>query len=152
TTSSAVPDLDDETADKDGNGSADRGWFIRLAGGEKVLANGLLFNGVYYATTFTPTISGGSAALYGLNYKTGEPALFASTSRNSRTRTIETGVSLSSAPVPVITTAGPKIIVSKALPTPAAETSARGAQTAGILAINPEFPTVNFFYLWWMQH
>ncbi|OPX39607.1 MAG: hypothetical protein B1H13_09430 [Desulfobacteraceae bacterium 4484_190.3] len=35
-----VPDLDDETADVDENGFVDRGWYIRLPAGEKVLAKG----------------------------------------------------------------------------------------------------------------
>lgn len=152
TTFPPVPDLDDETADVDGNGFVDRGWYIRLAAGEKILAKGLVFNRVYYVTSFTPTISGGTATLYGLDYKTGKPALFEATFPHTPKRSMEIGTSIPSSPVAAITKSGPKIIVSKTLPTPPAEKASRGAQEAGILAINPTFPPVNFFYLWWMQH
>lgn len=153
TTFPPIPDLEDETADVDGNGFVDRGWYLRLAPGEKILAKGLVFNGVYYVTSFTPTVSGGTATLYGLNYKTGEPALFGATFPHTPTRSMEIGTSIPSGPVAAITKSGEKILVSKTLATPPPERASRGAQEAGILAINPTtFPPVNFFYLWWMQH
>jgi len=53
-------------------------WFLRLASGEKVLAEGTVFAGVLYFTTFTPNtldlcVPGGDAILYALQYKTGAP-------------------------------------------------------------------------------
>ncbi|MBW2093805.1 MAG: hypothetical protein JRI80_02855, partial [Deltaproteobacteria bacterium] len=136
-----VPDLD-----------VDQGWYLPLPPGEKVLAKGLVFNRVYYVTSFAPNISGETATLYGLNYKTGEPALFGETFPHTPKRSMEIGTSIPSGPVAVITKAGQKIVVSKTLRTPPSERASRGALEAGILAINPTFPPVNFFYLWWMQH
>jgi len=130
----------------------DQGWYLPLPPGEKVLAKGLVFNRVYYVTTFMPGISGGTATLYGLDYKTGEPALFGATFPHTRKRNMGIGTSIPSGPVVAITKSGQKIIVSKTLRTPPPERVSRGAQEAGILAINPTFPPVNFFYLWWMQH
>ena len=148
-----VPDLDDETADVDENGFVDRGWYIRLPAGEKVLAKGLVFNKVYYVTSFTPTGTGGTAFLYGLSYKTGEPALFGATFPHTPKRQMVTGTSVPSSPVAVVARPGQKLLVSKTLRTPPPEIPSRGTQEAGILAINPTaFPAVNFFYLWWMQH
>jgi len=46
-----------------------QGWYIRLAEGEKVLSEGVVFLKTYYVTTFLP---GQGGALYALNYKTGE--------------------------------------------------------------------------------
>ncbi len=60
------------------------GWYIRLVDnfGEKVLAPSLVFGGVAYFTTFTPTalddpcvFEEGAARLYALNYRTGEAVL-----------------------------------------------------------------------------
>ncbi len=151
TTFPPVPDLDDETADKDSNGHVDRGWYLRLPAGEKVLAKGLVFNKIYYFTTFTPSASGGTAVLYALDYKTGEPALSGAVFPHNPGGRLEIGTSIPSRPVAVVTKAGQKILVSRTLPTPAPERARRGAREAGILAINPTFPAVNFFYLWWMQ-
>lgn len=130
----------------------DQGWYLPLPPGEKVLAKGLVFNRVYYVTTFMPGISGGTATLYGLDYKTGEPALLGGTFPHTPKRSMEIGTSIPSGPVAVVTKTGQKLLVSKTLATPPSERPTRGAQEAGILAINPSFPPVNFFYLWWMQH
>jgi len=151
TTFPPVPDLDDPSADVDSNGHADRGWYARLSTGEKVLAKGLVFNGVYYFTTFAPKASGGEATLYALDYKTGEPALSGAIFPHNPGGRLGIGISIPSEPVAVVTRTGQKILVSKTLPTPIAERPSRGAREAGILAINPAFPSVNFFYLWWMQ-
>jgi len=151
TTFPPVPDLDDDFMDVDSNGHVDMGWYLRLPAGEKALAKGLVFNKVYYFTTFAPTLSGGSATLYALEYMTGEPALFAAEFPHNPGGRIGIGISTPSGPVAVVTKAGQKILVSKTLPTPVSEIPSRGAREAGILAINPVFPSVNFFYLWWMQ-
>jgi type IV pilus assembly protein PilY1 len=146
-----VPDLDDETADVDRNGFVDQGWYLPLAPGEKVLAKGLVFNKVYYVTSFTPNPSGGTATLYALNYKTGESAFFETTFPHNPRGGVEIGTSIPSTPVVAVSKAGQKMFISSTQPTPAAERPSRGAQEAGILAIHPTFPSVNFFYLWWKQ-
>ncbi len=61
----SIPELDGD----------DLGWYYLLADGEKVLAKGIVFSGVYYFTTFTPNddpcMPGGIAKLYAMDYKTG---------------------------------------------------------------------------------
>jgi hypothetical protein len=116
-----------------------------------VLAKGLVFNRIYYFTTFAPGPSGGEATLYALDYKTGEPALSGAIFPHNPGGRLGIGISIPSSPVAVVTKAGQKILVSKTLPTPVPDRPSRGAREAGILAINPAFPSVNFFYLWWMQ-
>ena len=70
-----VPDLDDTNGDVDLNGTIDQGWYIQLAGGEKVLAESTVFYKTLYMTTFTPNddpcLPGGAGKLYALHYKTG---------------------------------------------------------------------------------
>jgi len=146
-----VPDLNSETTDVDQNGYVDRGWYIRLAAGEKVLAKGLVFNKIYYVTTFIPNQKGGTATLYGLNYKTGEAALFGPEVPHNPGRTMEIGTSIPSSPAAAVSRAGQKIVISTTIRTPGPGRVADGFQNAGIVAITPSFPPVNFFYLWWIQ-
>lgn len=142
-----VPDFDSETADADNNGFVDRGWFIRLATGEKVLEKGLLFNKVYYVTTFIPDGGQGRARLCALSYKTGTPALFAEEGNGTRSRIV--GVGVPSKPVMYIGRTNLKLFISTATPViggPGLVTSAEAA----ILEIQPLAPTSNLFYSWWM--
>ncbi len=147
----ALPDLDNETADVDDNGYIDRGWFIRLATGEKVLEKGLVFNKVYYVTTFTPDVELGISKLYAINYKTGAPALFTQEGNDTWGRV--TGVGIPSRPVMYIGQSRIRLFTSTG--TSYSSTGGGGGGTtstpeAAILAIEPVMPPSNFFYLWWM--
>ncbi len=123
-----LPDLDN-----------DQGWFIRLAPGEKVLSEGVVFLKSYYVTTFLP---GEGGKLYALNYKTGE-AVYRSL------RVIGEADGLLSKPVVVINKTDQKLLVSASRIKPAAgESESVGP---GILAIEPSAPSTNFFYLWWRE-
>ena len=74
-----VPDLGNTNGDVDFNGIIDQGWYIQLAGGEKVLAESAVFYKTIYMTTFTPNddpcLPGGAGKLYALQYKTGAAAI-----------------------------------------------------------------------------
>jgi len=112
-----------------------QGWYIRLAEGEKVLSEGVVFLKTYYVTTFSP-IKGGT--LYALNYKTGV----------SRSLPRQIG-GLISKPVVVINKAGHKLLASVDRINP----GEGGSESVGpgILAIEPSAPAANFFYLWWRE-
>jgi type IV pilus assembly protein PilY1 len=151
TTFPPVPTLDDETADVDQNGYVDRGWYIRLPAGESVLSKGLVFNKVFYVTTFSPN-QGGKATLYALNYKTGEPAFFSGEFTHNLGRAMEIGTSIPSRPVAAVNQEFQKVITgTTARSKTMQQKGVKGPYGAGILAINPPFPKVNFFYLWWKQ-
>jgi type IV pilus assembly protein PilY1 len=112
-----------------------QGWYIRLAEGEKVLSEGVVFLKTYYVTTFSP-IKGGT--LYALNYKTGV----------SRSLPRQIG-GLISKPVVVINKAGHKLLASVDRINPGE--SGSESVGPGILAIEPSAPATNFFYLWWRE-
>jgi type IV pilus assembly protein PilY1 len=116
-----------------------QGWYIRLAEGEKVLSEGVVFLKTYYVTTFLP---GQGGKLYALNYKTGEGV-------NGYLRVIGEGDGLLSKPVIVINKTDQKLLVSASRINPAAGES--GSAGPGILAIEPSAPSANFFYLWWRE-
>ncbi len=63
----------------DNNDLADWGWYVNMAGSEKVLAEGVLFAEVLYITTFTlnddPCTPGGDGKLYAFDYLTGEAVM-----------------------------------------------------------------------------
>jgi type IV pilus assembly protein PilY1 len=125
----SLPDLNSDSA---------KGWYIRLAEGEKILAEGLVAAKTYYVTSFTPIndSTGGVGKLYALDYKTGE-VLFI---RGGET----TGGSIPSRPVMLLNRAGQRLFVSVGL-----KDNADVPLGAGILALDPIFPPTNFFYLWW---
>jgi hypothetical protein len=64
-----------------GSGSVSQGWYVTLAGKEKVLAAPDVFNRIVFFTTFTPVTSaacgtgGGNAKLYAANMTSGDAAL-----------------------------------------------------------------------------
>jgi len=116
-----------------------QGWYIRLAEGEKVLSEGVVFLKTYYVTTFLP---GQGGKLYALNYKTGEGV-------DGYLRVIGEGDGLLSKPVIVINKTDQKLLVSASRINPAAGES--GSAGPGILAIEPSAPSANFFYLWWRE-
>ena len=125
---STLPDLDN-----------DQGWFIRLAPGEKVLSEGVVFLKTYYVTTFLP---GQGGKLYALNYKTGEAV-------DGYLRVIGEADGLLSKPVVVIHKTDQKLLVSASRINPGG--SGTESVGPGILAIEPSAPSANFFYLWWRE-
>jgi type IV pilus assembly protein PilY1 len=140
-----VPNLDNPTADVDENRKVDEGWDIRLAAGEKVLSKGVVLNKVYFVNTYTSDSSGGTAKLYGLDYKTGADRLPPVPEGADPTRSRVIGGGISAGPVPVLMERGIGLFVAPG------EGTAEGEEGAGLLAITPPFPPVNFFYSWWMS-
>jgi type IV pilus assembly protein PilY1 len=141
-----TPNLDRETNDVDENGKLDRGWEIRLAQGEKVLTKGVVLNRVYFVTTHTPDSGGGVSRLYGLDYKTGAPRLQPTAlEEGGPTRSRVIGGGISAGPVPILMERQIGLLVA-----PGQEATA-GEEGAGLLAITPPFPPLNFFYSWWMS-
>jgi type IV pilus assembly protein PilY1 len=104
-----VPNLDNQTGDVDLNGNVDQGWFVRLASGEKVLAEGTVFYKTLYLTTFTPNndpcLPGGVGKLYALNYKTAAAVIDFDNDTNVE-RSIDIGGGIPSKVVTVISDAG----------------------------------------------
>jgi hypothetical protein len=86
-----------------------KGWFIKLANGEKVLAKPAIFNRVVYFTTYLysntgdPCATGGTGRLYAVEYLSGGGALDISDLRelegNAHNRSTEIGPGIPSAPV-----------------------------------------------------
>jgi Tfp pilus tip-associated adhesin PilY1 len=156
------PDLNKTNMDVDLNGHFDQGWLIRLVDslgapkGEKVLARGVVFYKTYYITTFTPNndpcVPGGNAQLYALDYHTGAAVIaFTDTDgdgNNDLTRSVMIGGGIPSKPVTVITADGTKLFISVGSTNPDGASESVGA---GIVAVDPLYPTRNFFYLWWLQ-
>jgi hypothetical protein len=141
-----TPNLDRPANDVDENGRLDKGWDIRLASGEKVVSKGVVLNRVYSVTSFTPDLSGGVSRLYGLDYKTGAPRLPPTLEgEDGPTRSRVIGGGMTAGPVPVLMERGIGLLVAPG------EGVGGGEEGAGLLAITPPFPSVNFFYLWWMS-
>jgi type IV pilus assembly protein PilY1 len=147
----AVPDLDNETSDVDLNYSVDKGWYIQLATGEKVLAENTIFYKTVYLTTFVPNgdpcYPGGTGKLYGLEYKTGAAVLDFNNDGNLE-RSVEIGGGIPSKVVTVITDSGIKLFISvgSTIPHPEADDF-----DAGVVTIDPLLPKRNFYYLWWRE-
>jgi len=141
----AVPDLNSETGDVDSNVRVDQGWYLRLAAGEKILEKGTVFYRVYYVTTFIPNsdpcVPGGTAKLYVLQYLTAGAG-------DDVGRSIDIGGGIPSRPVPVITDAGTKLLISVGNTNPDDDSHSMGA---GILSRQPLFPVRNCFFRWWME-
>ena len=143
--------------DADSNGVVDWGWYILLvdknskAMGEKVLAEGMVFNKTFYITTYTPkgdpVMPGGDATLYALNYLTGEPVLdFNDDSIKDRKFTIGEGIP--SKPVMRITKTDTKLLISVGISNP---DTAGPRLAAGVKNIDPLLPPINFFYRYWRE-
>ena len=133
--------------------SGDNGWYLVMDQGEKALAQPLVFNKTFYATTFLPNnhpcVPGGYARLYSLNYVTGSPAH--DMDKNGRVEMdngrISIGGGIPSRPVVIITEKNvAKLMIS---------TGATHADTvsdtmgAGIPTVPLQFPNINFFLRWW---
>ena len=147
-----VPNLDNQTGDVDLNGNVDQGWFVRLASGEKVLAEGTVFYKTLYLTTFTPNndpcLPGGVGKLYALNYKTAAAVIDFDNDTNVE-RSIDIGGGIPSKVVTVISDAGGvKLLISVGSTNPDANSE---SFYAGVVTIDPLTPPVNFFYMWWRE-
>jgi type IV pilus assembly protein PilY1 len=147
----AVPDLSDDTSDVDTNGNIDQGWYIQLAAGEKVLAEGTVFYKTFYVTTFSPNndpcLPGGTAKLYALAHLTGG-AVIDFDGNDSAERSTEIGGGIPSKPVTVITETGQKLFMSVGSTNPDGQSEEIGA---GIKAVDPLAPSNNFFTSWWEE-
>jgi type IV pilus assembly protein PilY1 len=127
------------------------GYYLGLSAGEKILSKGMVFNKVYYVSSFTPDNSdpcmpGGISRLYALGYKTGE-AQIDFDGDGTYDRYTEVGGGIPSKPVMIIPAEGkPKLLISvgSTVPDPLSP-----EVTAGIAEIDPLLPARNFFYLWW---
>ncbi len=150
------PDLT-TSQDADLNGFADQGWYIRLvdknskAVGEKVLAEGMVFNKTLYITTYTPMSDpctpGDEATLYALNHLTGKPvADFDHDS--SKDRTVIIGQGIPSKPVMRIAKTHTGLLISVG----SANSDVSGPRlAAGIKSIDPLMPPFNFFFRYWRE-
>ena len=148
---SSLPDLDNNSADVDANGIVDRGWLIRLQNGEKVLDKGLLFNKVYYLTTFTPDGDLGVARSYALNYKTGVPVTLADEEGNDTWSGVKViGVSIPSRPIIYVSQSKLKLFYMTATPSYGGGSVITPVPKLAILSVKPVLPSSNLFYLWWM--
>jgi type IV pilus assembly protein PilY1 len=131
--------------------SSIEGWYISLAAGEKALAKGIVFNKVYYITTFTPgtdpCVPGGSSTLYALSYLSGD-AVIDFDGDGAADRTTDIGGGIASKPVLVLTDEGTKLLISVGSTTPDANSP---TTEAGIMVIDPVSMDRNFFNLWWRE-
>jgi len=126
-----------------------QGWYIQLEAGEKVLAETTVFYKTLYLTTYTPNddpcLPGGLGKLYALNYKTGGAVLDFDNDGNSE-RGLEIGGGIPSKVVVVISETKQKIYISVGSTNPDDLAQDVGA---GVVALDPLAPPINFFYLWW---
>ena len=148
----ALPNLDSPTADVDLNTRIDHGWYIQLANGEKVLAEGTVFYKTFYVTTFTPNndpcLPGGIGKLYALDYKTAGAVLNFDDDVDLE-RVVDIGGGIPSKVVTVITdSGGAKLFISVGSTNPDENSE---AFDAGVVAVDPLTPKINFFRMWWKE-
>ncbi|UCE55632.1 MAG: hypothetical protein JSV31_09350 [Desulfobacterales bacterium] len=134
------------------NLDVDQGWYIQLAAGEKVLAEGTVFYKTFYITTFMPNddicLPGGVGKLYALGYKTGAAVLDYNNDGNVE-RSIDLGGGIPSKVVTVITDGGgAKLFISIGSTNPDANSE---TFDAGVVTVDPLTPPNNFYYLWWRE-
>jgi len=151
-TAATPPNLDSSTSDVDANSRIDKGWYINLPIGEKVLAGNTVFYKTLYITTFLPNndpcLPGGEGKLYALKYKTGAAALFDVNNDSILERSLSLGGGIPSKPVMVLTEKGQKLFISIGSTTPDALSE---LTEAGIIAMDPLAALKNFFYIWWRE-
>ncbi len=151
----APPDLESSTGDVEPNGHVDQGWYIQLAAGEKVLSEGTVFYKTLYTTTFTPNndpcLPGGVGMLYAVHYLTGAAVLDFDDSDSDYERSVSLGGGIPSKPVMVITESGQKLFISVGSTNPDEDDTTSETFDAGIVAVDPLAPPMNFFYLWWRE-
>jgi len=147
-----VPNLDNENGDVDLDYNVDQGWFVRLASGEKIMAESTVFYKTLYLTSFTPNndpcLPGGFGQLYALNYKTAA-AVIDFDNDNSLERSKSIGGGIPSKIVTVISDSGNiKLFISVGSTNP---DSYSESFNAGVVTADPLTPKINFFYLWWRE-
>jgi type IV pilus assembly protein PilY1 len=131
----------------------DNGYYLNLVSGEKILARGMVFNGIYYISSFIPGNSdpcmpGGASRLYALGYKTGE-AVIDFDGDGQVDRWTEVGGGIPSKPVIIIPPDGDaRLLISVGSTIPEVNSE---ETTTGIATIDPVLPARNFFYLWWQD-
>jgi len=143
--------LDNLSADVNANGRLDQGWFIRLATGEKVLSESLVYYKTTYFSTFVPNsdpcVPGGYGYTYALNYKSAV-AVLDFNGDGTKDTSVLVGGGIPSKVVPVITDTASKLLIS------VGSTNADGNSqsfAAGVLGIDPLSPSMNFSYQWWRE-
>jgi type IV pilus assembly protein PilY1 len=123
-----------------------KGWLLRLASGEKVLAESTVFAGVLYFTTFTPNddrcVPGGAATLYGVDYRTGAAGVFGTL------RGIVLGGGIPSRPVMIISDTAAAMFVSVGSANP---DDASPSTSAAILKPNIPPLGINLHPIWWKE-
>jgi hypothetical protein len=129
---------------------ARKGWLLRLNPGEKVLAEGTVFYGVYYFTTFTPNndpcLPGGLATLYAVDYRNAGAVLDFDEGTEGLERGLVIGGGIPSRPVIVISDRAVGMFTSVGSTNPDEGSPALGA---GIIKPKMLEPPVNFHYIWW---
>lgn len=131
--------------------ATDQGFYLNLANGEKVLAEGIVFYKTFYVTTFIPNVTdpcvpGGTGTMYALDYLTGK-AKIDFDDDGTLDRTVSLGGGIPSKPVMIIPPYGPpKILITIGTTNPDINSE---DTNAGILVLSPLLPSRNFFYLWW---
>jgi type IV pilus assembly protein PilY1 len=145
------PSLDTLSADVDANGRLDQGWFIRLATGEKVLSESLVYYKTTYFTTFVPyadpCVPGGYGYTYALDYKKAAAVLDFS-GDGTKDPSVLVGGGIPSKVVPVITDYANKLLIS--IGSTNADSSSESF-SAGVLGLDPLSPSLNFHYKWWRE-
>lgn len=131
---------------------SDKGWYVHGASGEKMLAEGTVFAGVYFFTTYTPNndpcVPGGEAKLYALNYKTGAPVYDFDDDGVADDPYVSLGGGIPSKPVVVISDSGTTMFVSVGSTNPDP-----GSPSLGAGITNPVDPgdAFNFYERWWKE-
>ena len=143
------------------SGTIDKGWYLSLGLGEKVLAESSVFGGAFYFTTFTPNddpcLPGGLARLYAVDYQDGCP--LTDWGSGAHTRGADIGGGIPSEPVFIVTEKTVRIIISVSSTEPDPEGGEGGAGFGNPYAVgppqSPTFPPVLpiklFHYLWWLE-
>ena len=142
----------DPKPDLDNSNGIDMGWFVQLNLGEKVLAENTVFYKTIYWTTFTPNddpcLPGGVSKIYALNYKTGA-AVIDFYGGGTLDRSTLIGGGIPSKVVTVMTdTGGTKLFISVGSTNPDLLSE---AFEAGVVAVDPLVPPIDFHYLWWRE-
>lgn len=130
---------------------SDKGWYLPLASGEKVLGENTVFAGVLYFTTFTPgsepCVPGGLARLYAVTYKTGA-AVIHFDNDGITDRSLVIGGGIPSRPVVVIGDEGQGMFISVGSTNPDATSESVGAGS-----VKPPMPgfVFNLRRIWWKE-
>jgi hypothetical protein len=95
-------------------------------------------------------LPGGVGKLHALNYLTGAAVLDFDSDGDTE-RSVSIGGGIPSKPVTVITATGEKLFISVGSTNPDSDDSTSETFYAGIVAVSPLAPPINFFQLWWKE-